>query len=164
MTKPKGLWETLIGSDQPQYRTIQKAFVLHPNEATIIGRLLAGYSELEFSLLVCLVAALNSDTPTAFKIMFRLRGESSRIDIADAIMHSRYKDAGLSSEYAEAIGAIRFCKDVRNQYAHAHWQGDMLGGLHFFDLENAAKQNTGGSIKSKYVDVPLLTAQETYFC
>src|SRR4051794_31432912 len=100
------LEEALAGSlgDSGQYRTIQRAFQLCPEEGAIIGRLLAGYGELEVDLALCVAATLDDDVDTAFRIMFRLRGESQRIEIADAFIQQHYS-AGLRSEYGEALGA-----------------------------------------------------------
>ena len=51
--------DAILGSGQ--YRTIQMAFQYYPKEGAIIGRLLAGYSELEIDLTLCLAAALDYD-------------------------------------------------------------------------------------------------------
>jgi len=67
--------------------SIMPAFVRYPEEAAIIGRLLAGYGELEFDLCLC-VGHARGDMDMAFKAMFRPRGETQRIDIADPIRHN----------------------------------------------------------------------------
>ena len=97
--------------------------------------------------------------------MFRLRGEVLRIEIADALIQHKYKAAGLGAGYAEALGAIHWCKNVRNQYAHAQWRAlDPITGLQFYDLQMPAKTATGSTAPVSAVDVPLLTEQERYFC
>ena len=58
--------------------TIMPCFGRFPEEGSIIGRLLAGYGELEFELCRC-VAAINDNMDAAIKAMFRVRGEEKRI-------------------------------------------------------------------------------------
>ena len=60
----------------------KKAFTKFNNEGIIIGRLLASYAELELSLFHC-VNVTRDDFDTVYKAMFRERGESRRINIAD---------------------------------------------------------------------------------
>ena len=95
------------------------SFLRFPKEAEIIGRLLAGYGEIEYDLSCCLEAAIN-DGETARRSMFRVRGEKQRIDVADALMRHKYKDSNLLAEYDEAIAATHSCRKIRNQYSHCH--------------------------------------------
>jgi len=43
----------------------------------LIGRMLAGYGELELNLGMCLMAALNDDMDVSLKAMFSNRGEDA---------------------------------------------------------------------------------------
>ena len=61
--------------------TIMPGFDRFPAEASIIGRLLAGYGELEFELCRC-VAAVTIDLDAAIRAMFKDRGEYKRIQTA----------------------------------------------------------------------------------
>jgi len=61
------------------------AFSIRPKEAEIIGRLLAGYGELEFIVYECVKVALGRSTIAA-RLLFRVRSEKTRLDIADAIL------------------------------------------------------------------------------
>src|ERR1700738_2356229 len=63
---------------------IMPAFHVYHQEAAIIGRLLAGYGELEFLLCRCVAATLGGDLSKATRILFRSRGEEHRISAADA--------------------------------------------------------------------------------
>ena len=121
--------------------SIMPAFDQYEKEGRIIGRLLAGYGELEFELSNCVGSAIQ-DPDIAIKVLFRARSESLRIDIADALAYSKFKDIGLENQYADSFGAIRFCRKIRNQFAHCHWYNDPKDGLFFFDLQNAS-QGTG---------------------
>src|SRR5688500_6557574 len=69
-------------------KSILIAFQRYPKEAAIIGRLLAGYGDLEYELHLSLGAALGSDE-AALRAMFRVRGEKQRIQIADALMREK---------------------------------------------------------------------------
>ena len=66
--------------------TIMPAFHNWPAEAAIISRLLGYYGELEFMMGICLGHAL-SDRRKALKVLFRTRGETPRINLADALTH-----------------------------------------------------------------------------
>jgi hypothetical protein len=140
---------------------LMPAFYRFPEHAGVVGRILAGYGELEYMLALCVGLTLG-DRDRAIRTIFRLRNSGSRLDIADALVRNAYQDAGLSAEYAETKGAIRWCHGTRNGYAHCHWADDK-SGLFFTDLEDAAGKT--GSIEHfwRFVDLPLLNEQEKYF-
>jgi hypothetical protein len=66
-----------------------------------------------------------------------------------------------------AIGAIRHCLKIRNQYAHCVWFNDNSGKLAFAAVEDIAQQNTFlkdlSNLPIFYVNVQLLDSQEAYF-
>jgi hypothetical protein len=144
--------------------TILRAFVNAPDEAQIIGRILAGYGELEFEFCNCLGAAID-DQRAAIRTLFRVRSEDSRILVGDGIMRPKYAAAGLADTYNETLGAIRFCKSIRNQYAHCHWLYEYGKGLFFTSVDAPAKSNVGPlTFDFHHVEMSVLTAQERYFC
>jgi hypothetical protein len=63
---------------------VMPAFHKFQGEAAIIGRLLAGYAELEIDLLNC-VSVVRQDFDATLKAMFRVRGETARINVGDAL-------------------------------------------------------------------------------
>lgn len=141
------------------------AFDTFPREGGHIGRMLAGYGELEFDLCTCLGVALG-DHNAALRAMFRPRGEESRILIADALMRKKYADVGLKDNYDTMLGALRYCKTVRNRYAHCHWYDyDAARGLCFMSLEDAADSSAleMPMVTLHHVDEPLLESQVKYF-
>jgi hypothetical protein len=69
----------------------------HPAEATLIAQLVLGYGELERAVAVSLGATIGDRGP-AFRMMFRILGETARIDAADAMMRHKYDQVGLKSE------------------------------------------------------------------
>jgi hypothetical protein len=137
------------------------SFARYPAEGKIVGELVVGYGELEFALARCLGATLESNE-SAFKALYRARGEEHRILVADALMRDAFAKTTHLNAYCEAIGDIGFCKTVRNQYAHCHWfAGDQ--GLRFVELENGAKKNTTMTVTYKPVTLALLEEQQLYF-
>jgi hypothetical protein len=139
------------------------AFQRFPEEASVIGRLLAGYGELEYAFALCLAQVLDAKDPgPALKAFFRLRGEASKLDMADALMTAACTNEGFGEAYGEAKGAMRYCLKIRNQFAHCHW-GDGKDGLFFTNLEEAAGAAEGMPMKWCHVDATLLRKQEAYF-
>src|ERR1700724_287307 len=96
-------------------------FTNFPREREIVGQLLIAYGEIEYALLGCLRNVLDDDIHTATRILFRVQGESARIEVSDAIMRQAFMKVGLGAKWGNAIGAARICKNIRNQYAHCHW-------------------------------------------
>jgi hypothetical protein len=147
-------------------RTIMPAFREFAEEAKIIGRLLAGYAELEIGLLNC-VQIVRDDFDTVLKALFRIRGESNRIRVGDAFGRHTYADLGLQAEFEAGIGAMRHCVKIRNQYAHCNWYDDNSGKLAFANLEDAARLSAFvtdlRSLQPGHVDVALLQEQEAFF-
>lgn len=145
---------------------VMPAFHKFPNEAAIIGRLLAGYAELEIDLFNCVQVA-REDFDSVLKAMFRARGETRRIDVADALGRQLYHAAGLGNDFDIAVSAVRYCLRIRNQYSHCNWYDDLSGRLAFVNVEQIVKSNQPirdfDSLTRYYIDVPTLEAQEQYF-
>ncbi len=146
--------------------TIMPAFDRFSKEGVLIGRLLVGYGELELGLCFC-VAEARDDFNMVFKAMFRPRGETQRIGIADAMGREKFRDVKLGTHFEEAIGAIRYCLKIRNQFAHCYWTDDFGRQLGFVELEETAKDNKRVDnvyhIKASDIDLPTLQSQEAYF-
>src|SRR4029079_8550030 len=109
----------------------------YPSECEIIGRLLAGYTGIEFGLMMCVNSVID-DYDAVFKALFRTRGETQRIEIADALGRHKFHATKLGTEFEMAIGNMQHCRKIRNQYSHCHW---IVGkeSLGFVDLEELAK-------------------------
>ena len=148
-------------------RTIMPAFERHGKVGETIGRLVVGYGELEFGLLA-LVAAITDDMDTAVKALFRMRGESQRLQIADALARQRIEDAEIRRWFENTIGDIQHCLKIRNQYAHCNWI-DRPGtdeALRFINFEEIAKKNTPvdqSNLKEHVIDEGLVNVQMAYF-
>jgi len=145
---------------------VMPAFHRFPNEAAIIGRLLAGYAELEIDLLHCVTVA-REDFDATLKAMFRIRGETAHINVGDALGRQIYDKLQLGADFEMAVSAMRYCLKIRNQYAHCNWYDDRSGRLAFVNVEEIAKGNQPISgfdnLTRLYVDVPVLEEQEQYF-
>ena len=72
-------------------------------EGEIIGRLVVGYGEMELDLCHCIAQGIG-DLDMALKAMFRARGETSRIDITEAMGQKVYVSLGIGATFREAIG------------------------------------------------------------
>ncbi|MCH8249483.1 MAG: hypothetical protein IH913_07750 [Proteobacteria bacterium] len=146
--------------------SILKAFLKFTDEAALIGRMLAGYADLEIGLMNC-VQVVRNDFDTVLKSMFRTRGETQRIDVADAFGRQYYDRLGIGTQFGMAIGAVRYCLKIRNQYAHCQWWDDNSGRLAFANLEKVAKVNTLvkdlQNLTTNYVDMALLEEQLAYY-
>jgi hypothetical protein len=145
---------------------VMPAFRRFPEEAAVIGRLLAGYAELEIDLLHC-VSVARDDFDATLKAMFRIRGETARINVADALGRQLYHRLGLGTDFEMAVSAMRYCLKIRNQYAHCNWYDDNTGRLAFVNVEEIANENQPISgfegLTRHYIDVPTLAEQEQYF-
>lgn len=140
---------------------IYSAFHDFPKEAALVGRILAEYPELEFEMSQLVGTVLN-DKDQAIRIIFRAKGEETRIRVMDALVRTALNAVDLKNEYEATLGAVRHCKSIRNQYAHAHWYSGN-DELVFANLEESAQTATGPTFVKIYkIDVTLLTLQEQY--
>lgn len=131
-----------------------------------VGMLLAAYGNLEVDLMHC-VQVVRDDLDTTLKAMFRVRGESARIAVADALGRQAYINLKLESEFGEAIASLHHCRKIRNHYAHCVWYDDWGDKLGFVDLEELANENACvtdlKALTRRVVDMSLLNAQVEYF-
>ena len=140
-------------------------FERFPNEAKLVGSILTGYGELEFWLATCVGTAMR-DNNTAFRLIFRLRNESQRIDAADALLYPAMKKLKLAGPYSHVIGAMRHCRTIRNQYSHCHWfqEAGKPFKLKFYNLESTAFTSEGdGPLNLVETSAALLAEQVAYF-
>jgi hypothetical protein len=142
---------------------LMPAFHRHPEEAARIGRIIAAFGEIEFMLGLCLGEAL-SDRDAGLRGMFRLLSDRGRIDMADALARPAYERIGEAPHFDETITNIKYCRQIRNQYAHCHYGDEWNGvGLYLTNLTDAADGHHSFDYLWRHVDVPLLDLQEAYF-
>src|ERR1035437_6990718 len=146
--------------------SVSKAFADFPTEAALIGRILAGYTDVEIDLMHCVKSA-RDDLDTVLKAMYRGRGETRRIDIADAFGRQTYRNLELGTQFEMAIGAVRHCTKIRNQYAHCIWWNDNSGAIAFANIEEIARLNEPvvdlRGMNVHHVTVAHLESQFAYF-
>jgi hypothetical protein len=100
---------------------------------------------------------------TSARLLFRIRGEAPRLDVCDAILRPWFIKLGIGSKWDCAFGAARHCKNIRNQYAHCHWQ-IFNEAIHFLDFDQDAKSREGEmQVSLKKIDSNLLQEQLDYF-
>jgi hypothetical protein len=135
-------------------------------EGEIVGRLLTGYANLEVGLLNCVQMGIG-DFDAPLKAMFKVRGESRRIDEGVRLGRRAYTTLGLGEDFERAITAMRHCLLIRNQYSHWIWWNDNSGKMAFANLEDVARRKSKvhdlHSLKRHHVDAALLRSQEAYF-
>lgn len=137
----------------------------YPKEAALIGRLMLGYAELEVDM-AFFASEVMRDRELVMKTLYRTRGETQRIAIADAMMRPKYRSGPLKTKYEEAIAGLKYCVQVRNQYAHCTWNHDELAGLRFLDFEEYAISNkpwAEATLTAHRVTIKLLEEQEAFF-
>lgn len=137
------------------------------NEAAIIGRLLAGYGEIDLSFAVCTAQVLahgnKKHKDTILRAIFRMKTESARVNLADTLIHPKLAEQKLAGDYSYIIGCIKHCLKIRNQFSHCHWADYDGAGLFFTNLEDAAEKKDGFDYEWLHIDVPLLVEQENLF-
>src|SRR5262245_6142862 len=121
-------------------RSILAPFQKFSAEGAAVGRLLAGYSNIEVGLMHCVQMARGGDLDTVLKKMFRIRGETRRINEAEKLGHADYVRLKLAGDFQKAIRVVRYCLKIRNQYSHWVRWGDCSGHLAFADLEELAER------------------------
>lgn len=133
-----------------------------PAEGAIIGRLVLGYSELELMMAYCTSLAVDAEQDDILRAIFRIRSESNRIGLVDALIGGPLKKLGLFNVFTDIKGALGLCLKIRNQFAHCQW-ADTAGGIFFANLDESAEKAEGFKMRYYHVDLSLLEAQETYF-
>jgi hypothetical protein len=137
------------------------AFHRHPQAAAAIARIIAGYGELEFIMALCVGEALD-DRNLALSVLFQMKSEAARTDLGKTLSQRAIEKFKLKSVHEDAVSAMKYCRSLRNQYAHSHWTDYPIEGLFFTNMEdNAQKGSFFGNWYS--IDGTLLEKQESYF-
>src|SRR5204862_532905 len=101
------------------------------------------------------------------KHLFSKRGEARRINEGERIGRPAYQALNLNQEFDEAFDAMRYCRVIRNQWAHCEWWDDNSGQLAFANIEEIARVATPipnlRALNPEHVDVPLLVQQEAFY-
>jgi hypothetical protein len=147
-------------------KSILAPFRKFAEEGETVGRLLAGYSNIEMSLFHA-VHVVTGDFNGALRGMFGIRSESKRITVAEKLGLPEYRRLGLATHFEKALRAMRYCLKIRNQYAHWVWWDDNTGQLAFANVEDLTRYKQKitdlAKLKTHHVDAALLQGQEAYF-
>lgn len=147
-------------------RSIAPALQEFPEHAAIIADMLLSFANLEMFTVDLVGRAFDRKREgiyQAARVLYRLKGAYDRLQVADAILRPFANEHKLAGPYSQWIGAMRWCRSVRNQYAHAAWDVEE-GRLCLMNMEDAAK-SPEGSVVMYYspIDLPLLKEQQAYF-
>lgn len=120
-----------------------------------------GYSELDITL--CHIGGLALDQKwTVLDALHSVENEGARLELVNKLARHILAEKSMGAKFGEAIGAMRYCKSARNQYAHAHWMVDEHKKLHFAS-SRSIEWTQNGSISWNGIDVTLLLEQLAYF-
>lgn len=132
----------------------------YPNETALIGQLVVGYPELDIQL--CMVCGLAMANRQIFlEALHKIESESVRIEVANALCRKVFIDKGLEAQFGEAIGAMRYCRKIRNQYSHTQFAD--LNNLLCFTQADKVNWIAGTTITFHATSLDVLQAQESYF-
>jgi len=142
------------------------AFDRFPEEGRLVGRLLTAYADLEVALLQCVHAAVGN-FDLVLKAMYRIRGETARLRIADGLGYAGFAGHNLDAHFSSAIDDMGYCRELRNSYAHSNWFVNHEGKLAFTALEKLAETNNFSEslekLPTRYINAELLERQFDYF-
>jgi hypothetical protein len=136
------------------------------SEGVVIGRLLAGYGELELTMCDCLIKARQGDFDGPVREIFGQRGAEGRIRTAKKLLVPHYTKANLHPLLISALNNLEWCRQIRNQYAHCQWYWTKDEGLCFVNLEALAKHPTKIdkiTANRQPIGLLLLKKQEEFF-
>ncbi len=140
---------------------INPAFIKRQEEAALLGTMVVGYGELDLSFASIAGMAIKHQF-AVLEACHKVRSERGRLDIAIALSHEAFEEAGLKLQFCYTTQALGRCLRIRNQYAHAQW-GDVAGlGLCMTNPENSFQRPLKPT-KWQPVPLDLLTKQEAFF-
>ena len=97
-------------------------------------------------------------------MIFRVRGERHRIDIASKLLLGVCTRANMRSDFDLTLNAMRACLRIRNLFAHCHWAQSKKRGLFFINLEeNAIRPEQFNPNEFRHVSARTLSQLEDYF-
>jgi len=147
--------------------SIKSLYGRFPVEGEIIGRLLAGYTDLELCVTLAVVHTSKDSFDSIIKRVYKRMGEQKRIILITQLGIDGFKTLDLEAEFVEGIALFDYCRTIRNQYAHSVFWDDWGENFGFGNLEDIARQalplKSFNTLPRKPIDVPTLQLQEDYF-
>lgn len=120
-----------------------------------------GYGEIELLFGICAGLALEHRN-VVLMAFHKVSTAGARIEIGDALAADAIRKLGLQNEYGEALGALRFCSQIRNQFAHCQFGLSEKDTIMFAKAEDSIGIN-GFSPNWRGLTLTLLKEQEAYF-
>lgn len=155
------------------------AFNRRKTAAALVGKIIAGYGELEFLLAYCVGIALADKRPIVagltkpqhrikyehrgIKLLFRLKGAEKRLKKAKRLLKPFFAKHGLQTEFAEAFRSLDRCRLLRNDFAHSNWAQSKKQGLFFASLEETARSPAKLQIRFRHTSVKTLQEIQRHF-
>src|SRR5262245_13749442 len=139
------------------------AFHRCPEAGAIVGRIMAGYGELELGLGLVVIAATGRPRDSVLRGIFEVRHATPRLNQKRDMGLPHIRELGLEVEYLQTVEQIRECMQLRHAFAHCTWADNAkIKTLFYTSLEEAAEANTGFDYKWRRLDLGILETQEAY--
>jgi hypothetical protein len=154
------------------------AFRNRPKAAGVVGRILAGYGDLELMLSQMAGMAIASKRPKrpnhtvpqhriyyehiGLQKLYGIRGGNERIRKVKQICRPAFANVGLQQELQDLLKMVDTCRTYRNLFSHCLWARSKHRGLFFVDLEEHAKQPGLLTYKYRYASQTALEEIEMY--
>lgn len=158
---------------------LMPAFRRRKKNAAVVGRLIAGYNDLELLLALCIgmvMASKKRPHPTkdifavrhvcekrGLKALYRIQGAERRLKQARKWTKKEFEKAGLKKEYEETLAALGRCRKFRNLFAHSLYGQSKKRGLFFVFMEEYAKRPQSLSYEFRHASSKVLDQIEDYF-
>jgi hypothetical protein len=155
------------------------AFHKRKKNAGSIGRLVAGYGEIEFLLAWTAGTALACQIPLKLGIskgehrhqyehegivrLYSIRGETARIEFAKKTIRPTIVANKLEEEFHDAMMLVWSCLKIRNLFAHCNWDQSSKRGIFFVNLEDTARSNPPFKFNTRHAGTKSLGLAEGYF-
>ncbi len=117
-------------------------------------------------MLAWLIRWIIDDEDKAFRFLYRSRGESQRIMVAEALIAAPLRGHHYQATIDDLISDLRHCLAIRNQYAHANW-ADTLDDLLFTSLEQIVDMEpplSPSGLTMRKATEKALKFQHRFFC
>lgn len=145
---------------------INPALERHPRCATLLGKIVLAFGEIEFSVCRNAGKALQLLGEILFTL-YKTRASSARLDFAQSIIVQECKELRISDILETSKAMVGECVAIRNQYAHCNWADSgahLRAGLFFADLQDSDFDPAGEFFHHyRHVSATLLTQQLSYF-
>jgi hypothetical protein len=154
------------------------AFRNRPKASSVVGRILAGYGDLELMLSQLMGMAIASKRPVrsihtvpqhriyyeriGLQKLYTIRGGDERIKKIKQVCKPAFAAVGLQQELQDLLKMVDTCRRYRNLFSHCLWARSKHRGLFFVDLEEHAKQPGLLSYKYRYASQTALEEIEMY--